>query len=127
MKSIGKIIYSPNSHLGSPNKWAILAADDEISKYYRHLYSKEYPHKPKLIRTIWGSHVSWLRSEHINPKLWGIDNNKLIEFEYTGGVQDNGVFFWLSVKCDHLLNLREQYGLPRYPKHGLHLTIARST
>ncbi len=51
------------------------------------------------------------------------DANKLIEFEYEPGVLDNGVYYWLKVKCPYLENLREYYGLSRQPKYGFHLTI----
>lgn len=126
MKSIGKIIYAPNTHLLSSDNWAILACDDEIGKYYRHLYSQEFPYKNKLMRPVWGSHISWIRSEKIiNPKIWKTSNNKIIDFEYDLGVQDNGQYFWLNVKCDYLLDLRDQYGLSREPKFGLHLTIGK--
>lgn len=133
MKSIGKIVYSPRSHLGKNDRWVVLMCDDEISKYYRHLYSKEYPalnsgRSKSLTRPVWGAHISFLRNEfvpHLN--LWGLDNNKLVEFDYEGGVIDNGEYFWLKVSCPHLLDLREKYGLSRLPKFGLHLTIGRTT
>jgi hypothetical protein len=131
MKSIGKLVYSPRSHLGDNTKWAAVMCDDEISRYYRHLYSKEYPYlnsgrSTTLTRPVWGSHVSWIRGFE-KPKSWGLDANKIIEFEYEGGVLDNRVYYWLRVQCPYLEDLRERYGLPRQPKYGLHLTIGRST
>lgn len=129
MKSIGKLIYSPRSHLLNSDKWVILFCDDEISKYYRTLYIQEQPWKNKLNRPIWGAHISCIRGEYI-PKayhnLWGLDNNKIVEFEYEPGVKDNGEYFWLTVHCPYLLDLREKYGLVREPKYGLHLTIGRT-
>src|ERR1700690_2937079 len=112
MKSVGKIIYSPRTHLSSSEKWVILACDDEISKYYRYLFYKEYPWKGKLTRPVWGAHVSFIRNERIsNYKLWRLDENKKVDFEYEAGVQDNGEYYWLKVKCDYLLDLRDKYGL----------------
>jgi hypothetical protein len=131
MKSIGKIVYSPQSHLGSTDKWAALMCDDEISKYYRHLYTKTYPYlngglTGKLTRPIWGTHISFIRGfEEPNPKLWGLDALKTIEFEYEGGVIDNGEYFWLKAKCLYLCDLRVKYGLSPEPRFGLHLTIGR--
>lgn len=131
MKSTGKIIYSPRSHLGSSEKWAILACDDTIQKYYRHLYTMEYPYlngekTGKLTRSVWGAHISWLRNENIpNYKLWPIDENRIIEFEYEPGVLDNSEYFWLKVKCPRLEEIRKLYGLHPYPKFGYHLTIGR--
>ena len=110
-----------------------MMCDDEISKYYRHLYTKEYPYlngnrTGKLTRPVWGAHVSIIRGEFIpNIKLWHLDENKLVEFEYEGGVLDNGEYYWLKVRCPYLLNLREKYGLSREPRLGLHLTIGRTT
>lgn len=132
MKSIGKLVYSPRSHLGSNEKWAVLMCDDEISKYYRHLYSKEYPYlnsgkSIKLTRPVWGTHISIIRGERLSdPKLWRMDENKIIEFNYEGGVIDNGEYFWLKVSCPYLGDLREKMGLRREPKFGLHLTVGRT-
>jgi hypothetical protein len=129
MHSIGKIIYSPRSHIGSNQNWAILACDDSISEYYRQLYDLEQPpylngnRALKIIRPVWGSHCSFIRSSDDNPKQWGIDANKTVEFEYEPGVLDNGVYYWLQVKCPYILGLREKMGLPSHPKYGLHLTI----
>lgn len=127
MKSKGKIIYSPATHLKSSEKWAILSCDDEISKYYRYLFYKEFPYKGKLTRPVWGAHITFLRGEIVDPKLWRLDSNKVIEFEYEGGVVDNGEYYWLKVNCPYLSDLREKYSLSRDPKFGFHLTVGRIT
>jgi len=128
MKSIGKLVYSPHTHLSSSEKWLVLMCDDEIGAYYRCLFHREFPYRGKLQRPVWGSHISAIRNETIKqPKLWHIDANKIVEFEYDDGVKSNGEYYWLDARCDFLLDLREQYGLPRQPKYGLHLTIGRTT
>lgn len=133
MKSIGKLIYSPRSHLGSNEKWLVLMCDDEISKYYRYLFEKEYPflnaeRHGKLTRPVWGTHISIIRGEYVpNYKLWRLDENKLIEFEYEGGVIDNGEYYWLKVNCPLLSELRKKYGLSPEPRFGFHLTVGRTT
>lgn len=107
--------------------------DDEINNYYRHLYSKEYPYlngtrSTKLTRPVWGTHVSVIRGEKIpNMNLWGIDANKIVEFEYEPGVIDNGEYYWMKVKCPHLTEVRLKYGLSPEPRFGFHLTIGRAT
>lgn len=132
MQSVGKIIYSPASHIGDNSRWAILACDDGISEYYRRLYDLEQPpylngnRALKMIRPVWGSHISWLRGNEVGLKQWGIDAGKMIDFEYEPGVMDNGMYYWLRVKCPYLLELREKMGLPARPKYGLHLTIGVS-
>lgn len=128
MKSTGKLIYSPRTHLSSSERWLVLMCDDEISKYYRHMFYQEYPWLGKLTRPVWGTHISVIRGEKVpNYKLWRLDENKIINFEYEPGVKDNGEYYWLKVKCDYLLDLREKYGLPRNPQFGLHLTVGRTT
>lgn len=128
MKSIGKLIYNPRTHLSSSDKWLVVMCDDEISKYYRSLFYQEFPYKGKLTRPVWGAHISLIRGERIaNPQLWRLDENKIIEFEYEGGIIDNGEYYWLKAKCPYLLDLRERYGLYREPRFGLHLTIGRTT
>jgi len=126
MKSFGKIIYSPKTHLSSSERWAIVACDDEISKYYRHLYLREFPYKTKLVRPIFGAHISFIRNEQIKNFSWGLNNNKIVEFDYDGGVLDNEEYFWLRVKCDFLKKIRVQYGLSPYPEVNFHLTIGRT-
>lgn len=126
MKSIGRILYSPSSHLLPSNNWAIVSCDDEIARYYRYLYMKEFPLK-KLVKPLWGAHISWLRNEAMsNNQVWRQSNQQVIEYEYDVNVKTNGKFYWLDVSCDYLLDLRSQYGLVRRPKYGLHLTIGRS-
>lgn len=126
MKSIGKLIYSPRSHLGDPSKWLILACDDEICKYYSVLYRQEYPWLPKLMRPVFGAHISIIRGEKVpNYNLWRMDENKIIEFEYDPGVINNDEYYWLRVKCPYLEDLRIKYGLSPQPKYGFHLTIGR--
>lgn len=133
MKSIGKLVYSPRTHLSSSDRWLVLMCDDEISKYYRHLYSRDYPYlnggqSTKLTRPVWGTHVSVIRGERIpNMNLWGLEANKIVEFEYEPGVIDNGEYYWLKAKCPALSDLREKYGLYKEPRFGFHLTIGRTT
>lgn len=128
MKSTGKLTYSPRSHLGSNEKWLVLMCDDEISKYYRCLFTREFPWKGKLTRPVWGTHVSVIRGEYIpNFKLWGLDANKIVEFEYEGGVIDNNEYYWLRAKCPYLSELRKKYGLSPEPRFGFHLTVGRTT
>lgn len=128
MKSTGKLVYSPKTHLASSERWLILSCDDEISKYYRTLFYREFPWKGKLTRPVWGSHISICRGETIpNHHLWKLDANKIVEFEYDGGVEDNGEYYWLKIKSSFLEDLRVKYGLPRFPKFGFHLTVGRTT
>jgi len=91
------------------------------------MFYKEFPWKGKLTRPVWGAHISVIRGENTDPKLWMLDSNKIVEFEYEGGVLDNGEYYWLKARSNYLSDLREKYGLSREPKFGLHLTIGRTT
>jgi hypothetical protein len=125
-KSIGKLVYSPRTHLADSKRWLVVLCDDAISEYYRTLFYREFPYLGKLIRPVWGTHISVLRNEYVpNYNLWRMDENKIIEFEYEPGVKDNGEYFWLSVRCEYLEDLRERYGVSRFPQFGFHLTIGR--
>lgn len=132
-KTSGKLVYSPKSHLKQADKWLVLMLDDEISKYYRHLYEKTYPIRnsgfcQKLTRPVWGPHVSIIRNEQIpNQQAWGFAANKMISIEYEGGVKSNNEYFWLDVYSDELSAIRELMGLSRTPKWGFHMTVGRST
>ncbi len=127
MRSVGKLIYSPKTHLSSSEEWAVLMCDEELVKYYSTLFKKQFPWLPKLQRPVWGAHISIIRGEKIiNPDFWGLHDKKYFDFDYEPGVISNGEYYWLKVKCDALLDLREIYGLNRELKFGLHLTIARS-
>lgn len=128
IRSYGKILYSPRTHLSSSQNWAILSCDDEISKYYRALFHQEFFYKPKLTRPVWGAHVSFIRNEKVlNHQLWRLDENKIVEFEYEGGVKDNSEYYWLKVHCPYLSDLRIKYGLSPEPRFGFHLTVGRTT
>lgn len=142
MKSLGKLVYSPRTHLASNERWLVLMCDDQLSAYYRELYAKEHKalntdRSTKLTRPVWGAHISIIRGERIAQKSggsispavtpWGKDANKLVEFEYEPGVMDNGEYFWLKVTCPTLAELRVSYGLTPEPKFGFHLTIGRTT
>jgi hypothetical protein len=123
--SYGKIIYNPSSHIGTANLWAILSCDEEIGKYYRSWYQREYqalnhPFHCRLGKPALGAHISFIRNEHIKsfPRA-----NQIVEFSYEHNLQHSETHLWLPVRCDILLDLREQLGLPRQPRAPLHLTV----
>lgn len=130
-KSSGKLVYNPKTHLQSNNnwnKWLVLMCDEELSIYYRTIFTREYPYLSKLMRPVWGSHISVIRGEKVpNSDIWGIGKDTIIHFEYEPGVQNNKEYYWLKVHCDELGALREAYNLPRQPRFGFHLTIGRTT
>lgn len=128
LKSSGKLVYAPKTHLRDSEKWLVLMCDEELSLYYKCLFKREFPHLPKLQRPVWGAHVSVIRGEKIpNADLWGFAANQVVNFEYEPGVSSNGEYYWLKVHCDELAAIRELYGMSRAPRFGFHLTIGRTT
>lgn len=127
-KSVGTLSYSPKTHLASSERWLIMQCDDEICKYYAALFRREFPWLAKLARPVWGAHISVIRGEVVpNAHLWGKGDKAKLDFEWEPGVIDNKEYYWLKVKCDALLDIREAYGLRREPRFGLHLTVGRTT
>ena len=127
-KSSGNIVYSPKSHLGSTKDWAILKCDDNFTNYYNKLFQLAFPYRNgnihgRITRTVLGSHLSFIRQEFVDPSLWGLNKNKLVEFEYDPYPQFNNQYVWFNVKCDYLSKLRVELGLTPNPKMPFHLTI----
>jgi hypothetical protein len=80
----------------------------------------------RLSQPRWGAHISIISGEEPPHKeRWGARDGERIEFTYDLAPRSEGVFYWLEVGCDELLDLREQLGLPRLPQHPFHLTLGR--
>lgn len=128
-KTIGKLRYSPKT-LGdqnSPNWWLILDTDQEIGKYYRQLYHLATFRCSKLEKPAWADHVTVIRNEEPPNKLfWEKYEGLDVEIEVESIPQTNGHYTWLGVKCELLLQLREELGLTREPKIPLHLSFGHS-
>jgi hypothetical protein len=128
--SKGILRYSPKL-IGATNEkwWAILDCNFELGRYYRRLYENEHQKCRRLQTPGWKEHISVVSNEkpldqykHLWFKYEGLE----VEFNYEYFVKNNDVYFWLEVKCDFLLNLREELGLPRNPEFGLHITIGNN-
>ena len=129
MISEGKLRYSPTLNGGRQEKyWLILDCDPTIGEYYRCLYRNHFHGCRKLLRPSWREHVTVIRNEEPtkNQDLWLKYDGQIVQFNYTPEVVDNEVYFWLEVDCEQLLDIREEYGLPRDPEFALHLTVGSS-
>jgi hypothetical protein len=79
------------------------------------------------LRPAWEEHISVVRDEEPpNKEFWEKYAGQEIEFQYNPIVEGDGLFFWLNVDCDFLLEIREELGLPRDPEFPLHLTIGNA-
>lgn len=128
MKStdIGVLRYSPKL-LGTKSSskwWLVLDCDPELGKYYRNLFHLTTYRCYKLQRPAWECHITVIRDEEpSNKELWEKYNGKEVEFEIVSEAENNGDYHWFSVKCDQLLDIREELGLVREPAIPLHVSI----
>ncbi len=109
------------------NNWLFIQCDPELVRYYISRFNRSHVALDRQIMlTRWEGHISIVRGENIpeERREFFINlNNKPISFQYDPEIKDNGNHFWLDVKCDEGLNIREQLGLKRDPHIHLHLTI----
>ena len=126
--STGRLIYDPTLALNVKTTkepyWLILDCDNQIARYYRWLVRKHL-YLDWLIGPAWGAHISIIRGETpTHPEFWGQENGKLLHFEYSGEVRNNGKHYWLDVVSPQISDVRERLGLGRKPKFSnFHLTI----
>lgn len=124
-KGKGNIYFYPKKY--SNKAWAILNSEIGIIDYYAWWVEKIFGYK--LQKPKHGTHITVIREEEINEhlydSLWEKDQNKEIIFEYSNKIETNGEHFWIPIKCDILLDIRENMGLCRKPIFSLHMTIGR--
>jgi len=124
LRSYGTLVYDPimKGQKVKEKFWLMLSCDQELTRYYGWLLLRQ--HCVKLRRPGWDTHISVIRNEEvINPAKWGWGAGKKVEFRYEPEVLSNGRHFWIRVECEKMLDLREWYGLPRFPSRQLHLTL----
>lgn len=109
--------------------WMVLKCDEELVRYYRYLFDRrQYGLPPKwpMQPPSWGSHITIVRDEKpTKPDLWMSCHGKRVTFTYEPVVRGNDEYWWLQVRCEELLDVREALGLNRFPEFSLHLTIGR--
>ncbi len=127
-QSHGLLRYSPKL-LGdkvSAKWWLVVDCDDEIGRYYRQLYHSHRYFAETLAKPAWQEHITVIRDEEPVAELahyWEQHAGKVITFEYDPVPKTNGIYWWLTVHCDTLLDMRVQLGLPRDPEFPLHLSF----
>lgn len=99
--------------------WLYAECCPDIGRYYRSLL--RWTPYCRLMPPKWGEHVTIIRREP-TPPIVGLDGQE-IEFEYSHGLIGNEKHLWLAVRSERMMDLREQYGLPRQPYYNFHLTI----
>lgn len=114
-KSVGK--------LKRYRHWILINVDEEIGRYYRHLYKKsrwdvEYICPPTTAHITVASIHDIQRSKRENWYEYP-DSGELIEFEYSSEATDGGLYVLLPVKCFRAQEIRNELNLgePFYPFH----------
>lgn len=109
---------------GSTEHWLILACDPELGRYLRHLYLLDHRRTRSLCDPLWGPHVSIVQGEvPRHPRHWKDREGVAMPFTLFWSPQELGEYVFYPVVCDAALDYREALGLPRAPRHPLHLTI----
>ena len=106
-------------YLGS---WIILECDEDLARYYRRQLRQK-----GLAGPPYGSHITVLAGDYESPpkvEAWGKYEGQTVKFQYYPDIRNLGDFYWLPVRCEFLLDIREELGLNRNLKWPLHLTIA---
>lgn len=134
-KTYGILYYSPKA-LGKvdvQNYWLVVKLEDnnDLGKYIRQLFYLSTFKCYKLLRPAWKEHITVVRNL-INGKTneiptnlnaWEKYKDNKIEFEIENKIENNGDYYWLPIKCEKLLDIREELGLERNPYYPLHLSI----
>lgn len=132
IQASGKLRYSPQllgSRADSFSWWLVVDCDPEIGKYYRHLYYLANYKCQNLLRPSWAEHISVIRNEEPSEdkkSLWKKYDGQEVVFQYHPEVRGDGLYFWLDVDCDFLLDIRAEIGLSRDPEYPLHLTVGNA-
>jgi hypothetical protein len=58
--------------------------------------------------------------------LWKKYDGQPIEFKYLPEAHGDGMYFWLPVQCEVVLDIRVELGFPREPEFPLHLTVGNN-
>ena len=105
--------------------WIILRCCDDLAKYYRKSLKMKGLRSPP-----YGAHITIVNGRVLEDDItkhesWLKYNEQEIEFEYMTEIISADGYWWLLVRCNQLLDLREELNLPRELKFPLHLTIAK--
>lgn len=134
----GRIIYDPPRYGMKKNTdwWIIVSVDPEITRYYRYWTDIDFLNPLKfegkgLHQPSFDAHISVIRGEKPYPNkmhLWKKYAGQTISFQYehVGNFymrrnkkgEAAGTFFIVSVKCDKLLDIRNEFGFKSdWPMH----------
>jgi len=112
--------------------WIILHVDPELTRYYLSRFNRSHVYTDiQIMLPKWGGHITIVAGdEHEsvedteeNKKTLNMIDGMEIPFSYSPIVTGNENHFWLNVKCESALDIRDSLGLSREPRYPFHLTI----
>lgn len=138
----GTIVYDPfrGDMKRRTNGWCVVEVDREITRYFR--WWLQYQKHIHLDFPSWDAHISIVRGDggdRVQPQfqsLWKKYHGKRIQFEYDhvgdfkitrSGLStspDNGLYYFVEVRCPIIDNIRQELGLRTGWKY--HLTFGRT-
>ncbi len=116
----GELVYGPGIR-------AIIGVDQQISDYYRAMIPK--------YKVVYGqrhpAHITVVRiglEIPANMSVWEKHQRKLVKFEYSNFVEQDGVYWFIRVRSDEIAEIRKELGLPKHfdKKKGYHLTLGNT-
>lgn len=119
-------MFNGNGHLiYYPSWWLIVKVDEEVCQYYRKLIHYYY-RSLRLNPSKHGAHITVIAGKYEKPQnecLWNKYQGRKVEFRYFPEIQTNGEYFWMTVECPQIEDIRSELGLPPRIVHPWHLTV----
>lgn len=106
-------------------RWLIVQCCPELSRYYRtliHFHSRSIT----LNTPLHESHITVIAGKYetvTNQEAWKKYDGQEVVFEYDTEICNDGVYFWLPVRCSAFENVRIELGLSATIPIPWHLTI----
>lgn len=111
-----------------PNWWLILKVDEDVCRFYRKLIW--YNNKTiRLNPSAHGSHITVIAGKYEQPtnkEVWDKYSNESIEFEYDNDIKTGDHYYWISVKCPRIEEIRLELGLKPTIHWPWHLTVGNT-
>lgn len=114
----GTLRYCPNSG------WVVMDTPNSIVRYYSWWVRKLTWKKGST--PLHGSHCTVVNGKVEDVRknaAWGLRQGAIIRFEYNSAIKTNGQYYWLTVRCPALQDIRRELGLKPFPKWEYHITI----
>ena len=123
-------MYSGRGILHYHINWLVVYTDDEIGRYYRAIITREHP-SVKLNSPMHGAHITVIAGKYETPPkkdlYWGLYEGEIVDFQYSPEIHfDDGLYYWLTVECKRIEDIREELGLLPKIRFAWHLTVGNT-